>query len=793
MLIEKPLKILFNDSLVNSRLQPLLISNYMKPFFTISLFLISLQFVGAQTPKLDSLNRLISQAPTDTARINLINKKAALLTDINLDSAISLSQKNISDAKRIKYKQGEATARLRLAHCFNFKGNYTAVKENLKLAESLYGSLKDSAYLLKVYNAYGTMYGMQSKYDSAITFFEKGIAIAERNGYKANLGNTYLNVGIAYDMLSNRPQALRFQQKALTLAESENNLRDQAFCLVNMANLYKGMDDLKGAEQRYHKALKLARQEGVKSIELYSYTNLASIYTGQHANQKAYEFAMKAAILGKEMGDDGIQASSLSLGATNLAEQKKFTEAEKLNKQAMAIADASQQPLNIHQTYSTMGTILKMQGKYAEAIPYYEKSFAVLKDADIYDSQTGEIYAELSACYEKTGNYNKALATYKTAAAITDSVRGKENIRKATELTMNYEFDKKQQAVEAEQQKQNAIAKARQLALLAGLALTLLLAGVSFYAYRTKKKANTLLESQKLQLQNQKNQLEQQKEQLQKTLTELRQTQRQLVQAEKMATMGKLTKGIVDRILNPLNYINNFALAAKELLNELVTVTQKYQTNYSQNDLEDLEDSGAMLNQNLEKINEHGSSTARILQDMQKLLKERSSDMAVVEINSFLEHKINDSLKIALKSNASSLPINLDFSLAPQPLEVNLLPHEFTQVLVSLIDNSCYSLMEKSRRATGFAAKIDVQTQQIDDHVQIQVRDNGRGIPAKELSQLFSPFFTTKPTAKGTGLGLFMSRDVVEHLQGQMTIDSVEGEYTVVTILLPLTTADSLV
>lgn len=756
----------------------------MKQFLTVAVTLLCLVSSWAQTPKLDSLNRLIKRASSDTARINLINTKISLLVDVNIDSAIQLGLKNIADSKRINYKPGEALARVRLAHCYKFKGNYTAAKENLKLAEAVYVSLKDSAYLSKVYNAYGTMYGMQSKYDSAIAFLEKSIAIAERNGYKDGLGNIYLNVGIAYDMLSNRPQALRYQQKALTLAETQHNLHDQAFCLVNMANLYKGIGDSKGAEQRYQKAIKLAKLEGIKNIELYAYTNLANIYTVRRDSRLGYEYAIKAANLGKEMGDDGIQASSLSTAAISLAMQRKFADAEELSKQAITIATASQQPLNIHQAYSSLGNILRMQGHYAEAIPYYEKSFAAFKDADIYDQQTGEVYFELSECYEKTGNYKQALSTYKISAAIADSVMGRENVRKATELTMTYEFDKKQQAVQAEQQKQHAIAQARQRALIAGLGFMVLLVAVSFYAYRTKQKANTLLEEQKKQL-------ETQKEQLQLTLTELKSTQRQLVQAEKMATMGKLTKGIVDRILNPLNYINNFSLAAKELLNELTMVTQKYLPTFVANDQDDLEDAAMMLKQNLEKINEHGSSTARILQDMQKLLKERSSTLATTDLNQFVEQHIGAGLKTTLKNYSPPLPVDLVFSLSHQPLEVNLLPHEFTQVLTSLIDNSCYSLSEKSRRITGFVPRIEVGTEVVDEHVRLTFRDNGRGIPPKEQSQLFSPFFTTKPTAKGTGLGLYMSRDVVEYLQGQMSIESVEGEFTQVTILLPLAVSEA--
>ena len=134
-----------------------------------------------------------------------------------------------------------------------------------------------------------------------------------------------------------------------------------------------------------------------------------------------------------------------------------MAKAEELGRWSMAIADSSHQPLNIYQTYSNMGLILKMQGKYKEALPYYEKSFQAMKDGDLYNEEFAKSYLELSECYEKTGNYSKALATYKKSAEITDSIRSKDNIRKATELTMNYEFDKKQQVVQAEQKRKKML------------------------------------------------------------------------------------------------------------------------------------------------------------------------------------------------------------------------------------------------------------------------------------------------------------------------------------------------
>lgn len=272
---------------------------------------------------------------------------------------------------------------------------------------------------------------------------------------------------------------------------------------------------------------------------------------------------------------------------------------------------------------------------------------------------------------------------------------------------------------------------------------------------------------------------------LEASLETLRSTQHQLIQAEKMATLGKLTRGIVDRILNPLNYINNFSINAQELLQEMQAANQKFLATIPPDERDDLNDTATMLAQNLAKIQEHGNSTARILQDMRKLLKERSSTLVLTDLNPYVTQHIDTALQKA-KAAYPSLSVQLDLQLSPQAAPVHLLPVEFSELLTSLVDNTCYTLAEKSHREKEFEARLEVRTQVVDEQVQLQIRDNGRGIPAREASQLFNPFFTTKPTAKGTGLGLFMSKDVVEYLNGQMQIESVEEHYTQVTILLPL-------
>ncbi|MFN2440798.1 MAG: tetratricopeptide repeat protein, partial [Chitinophagaceae bacterium] len=362
-----------------------------------------------------------------------------------------------------------------------------------------------------------------------------------------------------------------------------------------MGLTYSNMDDTIRARQLLFEAVRLAKNEKIKNVELYAYSNLANLYSKKGEIGKSYEFAMKAASLGKEMGDYGIQAASLSKAAESLGDMKKFTEAEALAKEAITIADSSSQTFNIYQTNAAMGSILKQQEKYKEAIPFLEKSLAVLEATDLYNEASGITYSNLSVCYEKTGNFSKALSFYKTSAEIKDSVRSRDNIRKATELSMNYEFDKKQEAQRIEQKNKDAITRGRQLALIIIFGLAFLSAIGAFIAYRNKQKANF--------------QLQKQKGEIQTALTKLKETQAQLIQSEKMASLGELTAGIAHEIQNPLNFVNNFSDVNRELIEEMKEELKGG----------NMEGAIAIANniaENEEKLNHHGKRADAIVKGM---------------------------------------------------------------------------------------------------------------------------------------------------------------------------------
>lgn len=727
----------------------------------------------AQTNKLDSLNQLIIKAKTDTAKINLVNKRIALLSNINLDSAIYHGLQNLKAAQKINYYRGELDARQKLAANYCFKGDYNKAKETLEYIRKLIKPGKDSTDVANMYGNYGMMYGMQSKYDTSIFFFKEAIKIFEKLKDTGRLSTNYSNIAIGYEQLSDFPKALEYQQKSLKLAEARNDETGQAYTLMNMANTYEELDDTARAEKYFLTAAHLAKKNSLNNVELYGYSNLASLYQDKKSWNKVYEFGMKAAELARSYGDQGIQGASLAKAATALANQNKIDEATTLNRQAIALADSSNQPLNISQANAAMGYILFLQKKYNEAIPYYEKNFRALKGSDIYVAAVGNSYKELSHCYESTGDYYKALSNFKIAADIADSIKRKENIRKATELSMNFEFEKKQQAQATEKKRQDELTKAKQTILTAGLLFTFILAVIAFTGYRNKQKTNRILLQQ-----NQK---------VEDAMAELKATQKQLIESEKMASLGELTAGIAHEIQNPLNFVNNFSDINSELIDEMFIAL-------NEGNIEEAKQTAEDIKYNLEKINHHGRRADSIVKSMLMHSRTNTGEKTPADINVLCDEYLRLSyhgLRAKDKSFNAALQTNFDEKLKADNAgngKININRQDIGRVLLNIFNNAFYAVNEKKKLlANSYQPIVKLSTKKLDNIIEIKVEDNGNGMPQDVIDKIFQPFFTTKPTGEGTGLGLSLAYDIVtkEH-NGTINVKSREGEGTLFTIELPV-------
>ena len=728
----------------------------------IFLCFISTSFLHAQTT-IDSINKLIKDATSDTAKINRLNDKTAAFIEINLDSAAESGSNAVFEAVTAKYLKGEADARRLMGTILSFKGDYASAQKNLVLGSKIYEELKDETGLVKMYASYGMMYGMQSKYDSSIVFYKKAIDIANNIHDDVLLNKAYQNIAISFQMQSNYTESLVYFQKALKFFESSNDINSQSNTWLNMGLTYNGMNDNARAEQSLKKAVQLAKKAGVKNVELHAYSNLAVTYSKLKKFDLSYLYAMKAVTIGRQTGDLGIVASSLSKAVLALADQDLLPEAVKLGKESIAVADSSKQPYSRYQVYASIGNVLKRQHSYGNAIFYFKKAFNAIRNTNIVDEATGQSYKDLSECYAKVGLYRNAYKNLESSSEIIDSISNTQNVRKATEQNMTYEYNKKQQAQLIEKQKRDAAIKISLVVFIAALITFAIV--VYRMAYRNKQKANALLTSQKQEIES--------------ALATLKATQKQLVQAEKMASLGQLTVGIAHEMQNPLNFVNNFSEVSVELTNELKGELRNGNTEDAIAIADDLE-------KNLNKIQHHGKRADNIVKGMLEHSRNSAGERQPVNINTLAEEFLRLSYH-GMRAKDKAFTSEIVTRFTAEKVIVNGVQQDIGRVMLNLFNNAFYAVNQKQKtNVENYKPTVEVRTEIKGDLAVFTVRDNGNGIPLAIKDKIMQPFFTTKPAGEGTGLGLSLSYDIIVNgYNGSIDIDTKESEYAEFKITLP--------
>ena len=278
---------------------------------------------------------------------------------------------------------------------------------------------------------------------------------------------------------------------------------------------------------------------------------------------------------------------------------------------------------------------------------------------------------------------------------------------------------------------------------------------------------------------------------LEQALTDLNTAQGQIVMREKLAALGELTAGVAHEIRNPLNFVKNFSEASEDLLEEMKETLEENedgQLNEEQRDL--LEDIFSDLTENLERIRTHGDRADRIVHDMLMMSRE-SVGHQLTNINNLLdEHARLAYHSVRATDPNFQLDLQYDFDESMGELDVN--PQDIGRVFLNIVNNGCYATNEKRLTLTkngggsDYSPTLWLSTQLDEDRVHVRIRDNGTGMPPEVIEKMFNPFFTTKPTDKGTGLGLSICNDIVRRHGGEILVESEPGEFTEMTIDLPL-------
>ncbi len=266
-------------------------------------------------------------------------------------------------------------------------------------------------------------------------------------------------------------------------------------------------------------------------------------------------------------------------------------------------------------------------------------------------------------------------------------------------------------------------------------------------------------------------------------MTELKATQSQLIQSEKMASLGELTAGIAHEIQNPLNFVNNFSEVSNELIDEMNEEIEK-------GDFEEAKAISIDIKQNLEKINHHGKRADGIVKGMLQHSRSSTGQKELTDINKLADEYLRLAYHgLRAKDQSFNATLETDFENAIE--SISIVPQDIGRVILNLLTNAFHAVKEKASSAKvskdiDYKPTVSVSTKSEDKAIRISVADNGNGIPESVKNKIFQPFFTTKPTGQGTGLGLSMSYEIITKGHGgQLKVKTKKGEGTTFTAIIP--------
>ncbi len=586
----------------------------------------------------------------------------------------------------------------------------------------------------------------------------------------------------------NTDTAMRYAQDALTLSRHINYKRGEAAALNNIAFLFREKGNLPLAMELHFKVQQMARDNQLYNEGASSMMRLGNIFRDLKDYNTALSYQRQALATFESTHDKrGIRISKMLIGITFL-EKDQLDSALYYENQVQSVLDTPilnafgkiyaklhNYPLaiayfqqcakasllvtdyrSLSQAYTNMAQLYNGLKQVDSSIFYANKALA---SAQQISNKAGILNAAtvLSQIYEPI-DIKKALEYYKITVATKDSLYGNEKIMALQTVKFN-EQERQRNFEIAKTTYQNKI---KQYALIAGLGSFLIVALILYHNNRQKRKANKVLET---------------------TLTNLKSTQTQLIQSEKMASLGELTAGIAHEIQNPLNFVNNFSEVNKELLAEM-------KNEIDNGNIEEVKSIANDVIENQEKINHHGKRADSIVKGMLQHSRISTGQAEPTDINALCDEYLRLSyhgMRAKDKNFIAEIKTDFDRDLSSVEGKINIIPQDIGRVLLNLLNNAFYAIAEKSKQQPeNYEPTISVSTKKTSDKVLISVSDNGNGIPQKIVDKIFQPFFTTKPTGQGTGLGLSLSYDIIKAHGGEIKVETKERGGSEFIIELPV-------
>jgi two-component system NtrC family sensor kinase len=634
-------------------------------------------------------------------------------------------------------------------------------------------------------------YFEESNRDSARYYIEEGLKLSRKNGKK--LAEARCLVSLAYQQLSSGRYAESFGNllQALSLAENQGNEKDNwlsnwsgspqnsqplvlAYTHHTFANLMTPTRNTKQQVFHYREALRLGKQVGNAQRILLANLGLGRTYLDNNWIDSALIFEKEAARIAQDpVLKRFLPAIQSYLGAIYFEKKEPALALQNLYHGILIANDYGNPTGRLAQNYYRLTKYYLAERNKDSSLYYalkFKQAMEIVGAVALSTVDKGMAYEYLSLAYKLNDQHDSAVSYQGLALTTKDSINNARINSLAEFQNLNLQEQLRLRNLEKEQELYQS--RVRSYGLLAGLLVFSVIAIILYRNNKQKQKTNRELEN---------------------TLSNLKSTQAQLIQSEKMASLGELTAGIAHEIQNPLNFVNNFSEVNRELIDEVKTQKSKVNTE----ELDDLLDD---ILQNNEKIHHHGKRADAIVKGMLQHSQKGSGVKEPTNINALADEYLRLAYHgLKAKDNTFNATIKTDFD--PGIGNINIIPQDIGRVLLNLINNAFYAVNEKKKQSgDGYQPEVIITTQRVNasenspirqsvNSLIISVRDNGNGIPENIRNKIFQPFFTTKPTGQGTGLGLSLSYDIIKAHDGTMNIINAPGGGAEFIVTLPLISA----
>ncbi len=601
--------------------------------------------------------------------------------------------------------------------------------------------------------------------------------------YTEGIASSLAIKGFAHYMLSNHEKALPLLAEALTLIEPLSLLELECKITRAIAGVHISLGNLSKVLEYGQRTLALVKETGNKREEAWVLHGFGVGFEEIGQLEQALQYYEDSLELFRTLDlavdtDRTLIGIGRALTGIGGIHQKKgeFEEAFPFHEESLVYFKAGNNKIGEARALNDLGAVALHRGEIEDALQLHTESLNIRKEIKNRQSQSTSLH-NLGKVYISSGQYEQAISHLREALEIAEEVKAKTRIL-LIHLTLS-------EAYEGAGDLQNALNHHRLYNQLKDEVFNEELNAktsnmeAAFEIERAEKEAEiTRLTNVELYTKN---------EQLEKLLKDLQAAQSQLIQSEKLVSLGHLTAGIAHELKNPLNFVNNFAALAVELMEELEEALRVGSEMYKDGVPAEVQDLLDTLRFNTLKVNEHGQRADRIVRSMLEHAGGRPGVKEVIHLNDLLK----DYVKLAyhgMRATDRTYKVTIEQLFTNDDTTIEAVSQDLGRVFLNILNNAFYTTRKKKEQnPAGYAPHVKVQTINTGSHISIKIEDNGEGIAEEDQKRIFEPFFTSKPSGAGTGLGLFLSYEIiVQGHGGELLVESVSGKGSIFTINLAL-------